>query len=118
MEINNNKKSIIYNSVTVTIILLIVMLFCFGNYVVFAKGILNNNIIYEIKNPNGVSSYSDYRFSFDRDCWNSGFYSFERVLNMFDDDYMNDMLLNPDLYGLAEDEEEHGNEEEIEDDEE
>ena len=37
---------------------------------------------------------------------------------MFDDDYMNDMLLNSDLYGLEEDEEEHGNEEEIEDDEE
>ena len=37
---------------------------------------------------------------------------------MFDDDYMNDMLLNPDLYGLEDDEEEHGNEEEIEDDEE
>ncbi len=37
---------------------------------------------------------------------------------MFDDDYMNDMLLNPDLYGLEEDEEEHGNEEETEDDEE
>ncbi len=37
---------------------------------------------------------------------------------MFDDDYMNDMLLNPDLYGLEEDEEEQGNEEETEDDEE
>ena len=37
---------------------------------------------------------------------------------MFDDDYMNDMLLNPDLYGLEEDEEEHRSEEEIEDDEE
>ena len=37
---------------------------------------------------------------------------------MFDDDYMNDMLLNPDLYGLEEDEEELKNEEEIEDDEE
>lgn len=24
---------------------------------------------------------------------------------MFDDDYMNDMLLNPDLYGIEEDEE-------------
>ena len=31
---------------------------------------------------------------------------------MFDDDFMNDMLLNPDLYGLEDDEEE------IEDDEE
>lgn len=37
---------------------------------------------------------------------------------MFDDDYMNDMLLNPDLYGLEEDEEEQGNEEETKDDEE
>ena len=37
---------------------------------------------------------------------------------MFDDDYMNDMLLNPDLYGLEDDEEEQGNEEETEDDEE
>ncbi len=37
---------------------------------------------------------------------------------MFDDDYMNDMLLNPDLYGLEEDEEVQGNEEETEDDEE
>ena len=37
---------------------------------------------------------------------------------MFDDDYMNDMLLNSDLYGLEEDEEEQGNEEETEDDEE
>ena len=36
---------------------------------------------------------------------------------MFDDDFMNDMLLNPDLYGLEDDEEEFGNEEEIEDDE-
>ena len=52
MEINNNNKSIIYNSLIVTMILLIAMLFCFGNYVVFAKGILNDNKIYEIKNPN------------------------------------------------------------------
>ena len=37
---------------------------------------------------------------------------------MLDDDYMNDMLLNPDLYGLEEDEEKLRNEEEIEDDEE
>ena len=37
---------------------------------------------------------------------------------MFDDDYMNDMLLNPDLYGLEEDEEECGSEEETKDDEE
>ena len=36
---------------------------------------------------------------------------------MFDDDYMNDMLLNPDLYGLEEDEEEQEDEEETEDDE-
>ena len=37
---------------------------------------------------------------------------------MFDDEFMNDMLLNPDLYGLENDEEECRNEEEIEDDEE
>lgn len=36
---------------------------------------------------------------------------------MFDDDYMNEMLLNSDLYGLEEDKEKHGNEEKIEDDE-
>lgn len=40
---------------------------------------------------------------------------------MFDDDFMNDMLLNPDLYGLEEDDEESGQkreDEESEDDEE
>lgn len=37
---------------------------------------------------------------------------------MFNDEFMNDMLLNPDLYGLEDDEEECINEEEIEDDEE
>lgn len=40
---------------------------------------------------------------------------------MFDDDFMNDMLLNPDLYGLEEDDEEYGQKregEESEDDEE
>ena len=66
MEINNNKKSIIYNSLTVTMILLIAMLFCFGNYVVFAKGILNDNKIYEIKNPNSNcsnhSNHSNYDY--------------------------------------------------------
>ena len=28
---------------------------------------------------------------------------------MFDDEFMNDMLLNPDLYGLEDDEEEYRN---------
>lgn len=40
---------------------------------------------------------------------------------MFDDEFMNDMLLNPDLYGLEEDDEESiqkREDEEIEDDEE
>ena len=40
---------------------------------------------------------------------------------MFDDEFMNDMLLNPDLYGLEEDDEENrqnGKEEKSEDDEE
>ena len=40
---------------------------------------------------------------------------------MFDYDFMNDMLLNPDLYGLEEDDEESGQkreDEESEDDEE
>ncbi len=40
---------------------------------------------------------------------------------MFDDEFMNDMLLNPDLYGLEEDDEENGQkreDEESEDDEE
>ena len=35
---------------------------------------------------------------------------------MFDDEFMNDMLLNPDLYGLEDDDEEkYGNEEEDDD---
>ena len=63
MEINNNKKSIIYYSLIVTMIVLIVMLFCFGNYVVFAKGILNDNKFYEIKNPNSNCFYhSNYDY--------------------------------------------------------
>ena len=40
---------------------------------------------------------------------------------MFDDEFMNDMLLNPDLYGLEEDDEEYEQkreDEESEDDEE
>ena len=40
---------------------------------------------------------------------------------MFDDEFMNDMLLNPDLYGLEEDDEENRqnrDDEESEDDEE
>ena len=39
---------------------------------------------------------------------------------MFDDEFMNDMLLNPDLYGLEDDEEDRQNREieESEDDEE
>ena len=34
---------------------------------------------------------------------------------MFDDDYMNDMLLNPDLYGLEDDEELQEQEEDMDD---
>ncbi len=40
---------------------------------------------------------------------------------MFDDEFMNDMLLNPDLYGMEDDDEESGQkreDEESEDDEE
>ena len=36
---------------------------------------------------------------------------------MFDDEVMNDMILNPDLYGLENDEEEYINQEEEYDDE-
>lgn len=36
---------------------------------------------------------------------------------MFDDDYMNDMLLNPDLYGIEEDEEKRQKDEEEDEDE-
>lgn len=37
---------------------------------------------------------------------------------MFDDEFMNDMLLNPDLYGLEEDDEESEEDKEIESEEE